>query len=79
MPRLTRGGFEALADEKGAILAYPDGLDKNWNDYRADKNRKAQRENIDDVAFLSLMLDEIAKNTRWIPQGFMPPAFQTER
>lgn len=61
MPRLTRGGFEALADEKGAILAYPDGIDKNWNDYRADKSRKAQRENIDDAAFITAMLDEAAK------------------
>ncbi|MDO8803380.1 MAG: PHB depolymerase family esterase [Elusimicrobiota bacterium] len=60
MPRLTRGGFEALADANGAILAYPDGLDKNWNDYRADKSRKAQRENIDDVAFITAMLDAIA-------------------
>ena len=61
MPRLARGGFEALADAKGAVLAYPDGLDKNWNDYRADKSRKAQRENIDDVAFLTAMLDAIGK------------------
>lgn len=59
MPRLTRGGFEKLADKNGALLAYPDGLDKNWNDYRADKSRKAQRENIDDVAFIKAMLDGI--------------------
>jgi polyhydroxybutyrate depolymerase len=61
MPRLTRGGFEKLADAKGAILAYPEGIDKNWNDYRAAKNRKAQRENIDDVSFISTMLDGIEK------------------
>jgi polyhydroxybutyrate depolymerase len=61
MPRLTKGGFEKLADEKGAILAYPDGIDKNWNDYRADKTRKAQRENIDDAAFITAMADEISK------------------
>lgn len=61
MINLARGGFEKLADRNGAILAYPDGIDKNWNDYRADKSRKAQRENIDDVAFISAMLGEIAK------------------
>lgn len=61
MIRLAKGGFEALADRHGAILAYPDGIDKNWNDYRADKSRKAQRENIDDVAFLISMADEILK------------------
>ena len=57
---LTRKGFESLADRHGAIVAYPDGVDKNWNDFRGDKSRKAQRENIDDVAFISSMLDELA-------------------
>lgn len=61
MPRLTKGGFERLADAHGAILAYPDAYDKNWNDYRADPGRTSQRENIDDVAFLSAMADEILK------------------
>lgn len=61
MTRLDRGGFKELADAKGAILAYPDGVDKNWNDLRGDKTRKSQRENIDDVAFLSSMADEILK------------------
>ena len=61
MRRLTRNRFESLADQNGGIVAYPDGLDKNWNDYRADKSRKAQRENIDDAAFIASMLDEIAK------------------
>ena len=60
VPRLTRGGFEKLADRNGAILAYPEAVDKNWNDYRADKSRKSQRENIDDVAFLTAMADEIS-------------------
>lgn len=62
MPGLTRGGFEKLADREGALLAYPEGIDKNWNDYRADKSRKSQRENIDDVAFITAMLDEISKS-----------------
>lgn len=61
MARLAKGGFEALAGRHGAVLAYPDGVDGNWNDYRGDKSRKAQRENIDDVAFLGLMAGEIAK------------------
>ena len=61
MRKLTRRGFEALADRNGAIVAYPDGLDKHWNDYRADKSRKAQRENIDDAAFIVSMLDKIAE------------------
>ncbi|MDD2804942.1 MAG: PHB depolymerase family esterase [Elusimicrobiales bacterium] len=61
MPRLTRSGFERLADGEGALLAYPDGVDGHWNDYRGDEGRKAVRENIDDVAFLAAAADEIAK------------------
>ena len=61
MINLARGGFEKLADRNGAVLAYPDGIDKNWNDYRADKTRKAQRENIDDAAFISAMLGKISE------------------
>ncbi|HAN05371.1 MAG TPA: esterase [Elusimicrobia bacterium] len=61
MARLAKGGFEALADRHGAVLVYPDGVDKNWNDYRGDKSRKAQRENIDDVAFLTEMVGAILK------------------
>lgn len=61
MKRLARGSFERLADAGGALLAYPDGLDGHWNDYRGDESRKAQRENVDDAAFLSAAAGEIIK------------------
>jgi len=57
---LTGHCFEHRADARGAIIAYPDGLEKNWNDYRADPSRKAQRENIDDAAFLEAVVAEIS-------------------
>ncbi|MHB0996149.1 MAG: extracellular catalytic domain type 1 short-chain-length polyhydroxyalkanoate depolymerase [Elusimicrobiales bacterium] len=53
MRRLTGYCFEKKADAAGALVAYPDGVDKNWNDFRGDPSRKAQRENVDDVAFLT--------------------------
>ncbi len=62
LARLTRGAFEKLADAHGALLAYPDAVDKNWNDGRGDQSRKSQRENIDDAAFLAAAADEILKN-----------------
>lgn len=61
MTRLARGGFEKLADAHGALLAYPDAVDKNWNDGRGDPGRKSQREGVDDVAFLSAVASEIGK------------------
>ena len=33
MGRFT--GFNALADEKGFVVAYPQGVDRRWNDGRA--------------------------------------------
>jgi polyhydroxybutyrate depolymerase len=56
MRKLTCGAFEKAG---GAIVVYPQGVDENWNDHRGDKSRKAQRENIDDVAFLRAVLDSV--------------------
>ena len=46
---LTRGGFNWLADRDGFIAVYPDGIDRGWNDSRAngkglDYSRLAQRD-----------------------------------
>ena len=60
MRRLTGYCFEKMAAASGGLVAYPDGLEKNWNDYRGDPSRRAQRENIDDVAFLKAVAAEIS-------------------
>jgi len=62
MSALTANGFEKLARRYGGVLVYPDGLEKNWNDHRGDKSRKAQRENVDDVAFLTEVVDRVLKD-----------------
>ena len=49
-----------LADQHGFIVAYPDAVDRHWNDGRGVKKYRAQRENIDDVSFISRMIDAIA-------------------
>jgi len=56
---LTRKGFNKLADRDGFIVVYPDGIDLNWNDGRTDQeaNDRAHRENIDDVGFISALID----------------------
>lgn len=60
MRRLTGYCFEKKADSGGGLVVYPDGLEKNWNDYRGDPSRRAQRENIDDAAFLKAVVAEIS-------------------
>jgi polyhydroxybutyrate depolymerase len=61
---LTRKGFNKLADRDGFIVVYPDGVDLNWNDGRTDEeaNDRAHRENIDDVGFISALIDTMISN-----------------
>ena len=56
---ITRNGFNDLADEDGFIVVYPNGIGRNWNDGRMDEeaNDRAHRENIDDVGFISALID----------------------
>jgi polyhydroxybutyrate depolymerase len=57
MARLTEGGFDRLADEEGFILAYPAGVGRHWNDGRTVESSEAHAENVDDVAFISRLID----------------------
>ncbi|RKY75858.1 phospholipase [candidate division KSB1 bacterium] len=57
MVALTRGGFDVLSEKEGFIVVYPEGIDKHWNDGRGLRRYKAQRENINDVGFISYLID----------------------
>jgi polyhydroxybutyrate depolymerase len=61
---LTRRGFNNLADRDTFIVVYPDGIDRNWNDGRMDEEAddRAHRENIDDVGFISALIDHMINN-----------------
>jgi polyhydroxybutyrate depolymerase len=63
MVLVTRKGFDKLAERDGFIVAYPDGIELNWNDGRMDEesNDRAHRENIDDVGFISALIDYMIK------------------
>jgi polyhydroxybutyrate depolymerase len=52
--------FNALADKEGFIVAYPAGIDKNWNDGRESTTLPKQS----DVAFVSAMIDNIQQNRK---------------
>ncbi len=49
-------GFSLLADEKGFIVVYPDGLDGHWNDGRPRTGESLP----DDVAFISTLIDRLS-------------------
>ena len=56
---LTKGEFEKLARTYGAILVYPDGIDRNWNDGRQDIHAHAFQYKIDDSGFLATLINRI--------------------
>lgn len=60
---ITRKGFNQMSDNDGFIVVYPDGIEQNWNDGRMDEEAddRAHRENIDDVGFISSLIDYMVK------------------
>jgi polyhydroxybutyrate depolymerase len=61
MEKLTLGGFNKLSDREGFIVVYPDGIEKHWNDGRENVSYRAHREKVDDVGFLSALIDALMK------------------
>jgi polyhydroxybutyrate depolymerase len=61
MEELTLRGFNRLSDKEDFIVVYPDGIEKHWNDGREDVKYRAHREKIDDVGFISALIDHLVK------------------
>lgn len=57
--KLTNGRLNQLSDEEGFILVYPQGLRKSWNDGRAGDFSYAAKNNIDDVGFFKLLIEQL--------------------
>lgn len=51
-------GLNAIADREGFLVAYPDGIDRHWNDGRA-ADRPSLISNVDDVAFVAALIDHL--------------------
>lgn len=60
--RATR--FSDVADRAGFIAVYPDGVGRSWNDGRGDPHITAQRERIDDVAFIAALIGALSQRYR---------------
>lgn len=59
MRRLS--GLDTVSDVNGFVVAYPDGHLKSWADSRGTSD--AERAGVDDVAFISAMIDQLAQMT----------------
>lgn len=53
------GGLSDLADREGLLLLCPDGVEEHWNDGRAIRRYRAHREGIDDVGFVTALIERI--------------------
>lgn len=56
MAKLSK--FHQLGEKEGFITIYPDGYKENWNDGRIAPKNKAYEAGIDDVAFISQLIDK---------------------
>lgn len=52
--------FNAIADRENFIVVYPDGFENHWNDGRNVQRYSAQAQNIDDVGFISALIDHLS-------------------
>ncbi|MEW6366687.1 MAG: PHB depolymerase family esterase [Acidobacteriota bacterium] len=68
MVTLTKGGLNRLADRDGFIVVYPQGYDKHWNDGRKGAWDRAHLKKIDDVGFISALIDRMIAEHRVDPR-----------
>jgi polyhydroxybutyrate depolymerase len=73
-------GFDNLAERERFVVAYPAGLEQNWNDGREAEGLPKQN----DVAFVSAMIDDIQKvrgidRRRVYATGISNGGFMTQR
>jgi polyhydroxybutyrate depolymerase len=55
---LTNKTFNKLSDKHGFIVIYPDGYEKHWNDGRKNVSWQDENITIDDVGFLTRLIDD---------------------
>lgn len=65
--------FNQIAEQEGFIVVYPDGYKSSWAEGR--HLYAADQEQIDDVAFVSALLDELNVHYALTEKESTPPAF----
>ena len=57
----TRNGITREAEARGWVVAFPQGVERGWNDGRAPvTERDRRRSEVDDVGFLLALIDDLA-------------------
>jgi polyhydroxybutyrate depolymerase len=58
--------YNAIADQHGFVVAYPDGIDFSWADGRGAS--VPDRQGVDDVGFLATLIDQLSRDYN-VPRG----------
>jgi polyhydroxybutyrate depolymerase len=58
--------YNAIADQNGFVVVYPDGIDFSWADGRGAS--VPDRQGVDDVGFLAALIDQLSRDYG-IPRG----------
>jgi len=55
------GGLMSVADDRSFLLVCPDGVERHWNDGRGIDDWRAHAEQIDDVGFLTALVEQLSQ------------------
>jgi polyhydroxybutyrate depolymerase len=62
-------GFDRVARREDVVVAYPEAVGGNWNDGREVERLASQRDDVDDVGFLSALIEHLLAAHRLDPQA----------
>lgn len=71
MRRYTGGSFDMFAARDGAVVAYPDGVDREWNSARKAVMLSRRVKDVDDVGFLRALSEHVSTTWTLDPQPFV--------
>ncbi|MFA4945211.1 MAG: PHB depolymerase family esterase [Lentisphaeria bacterium] len=61
-------GFCELADREGFIAVFPNGVDGQWNDGRGRTYYKTDNTDVDDIGFISALIDRLVETHNGDPE-----------
>ena len=61
-------GFTSLADSNNFIVVYPNGIDGYWRDGRGYTHRGKRDTSVDDVGFISKLIDHLVRENKTDPK-----------
>ncbi len=71
----AKTGFNSVARKEKFLVVYPDAFEGHWNDGRGVRLYRAQRDNVDDVAFLTALVAHLSEQHKIDPRRIYVTGF----